>query len=102
MYIAGRFRTASRPSRTLILSAPYSSPGRTALGFCPVWPVFESVFDIRWFGLSTPSDPHRHDHVGVVVAFRADRLDDRLAHLILELEPYVFGFHHSQEVVDVI
>ena len=25
MYIAGRLRTASRPSRTLMLSAPYSS-----------------------------------------------------------------------------
>ena len=32
------------------------------------------------------SDPHRHDHVGVVVAIRADGFHDRLAHLVFELE----------------
>src|SRR6185503_17837847 len=48
------------------------------------------------------SDPHRHDDVGVVVAFRADWFDHRLAHLILELEPDVLGFDDAQKVVDVV
>src|SRR5207253_1159248 len=113
MYIAGRLRTASSPSRTLILSAEYSSTSAAV-----PWPLlsagtpiaglfgsFSSFSSVRstllcflvWlrasdFGLQglpeawsleplkPSSHPHRHDHVGVVVAFGSDRGHHRLTH----------------------
>src|SRR4051812_36037653 len=100
MYIAGRFRTASSPSSTLILSAPQSP-----LAPWPPWPLFpdgrsgvdggcscESLVSVcsMVHGRSAESvrcsDPHRHDHVGVVVALGADRFHHRLADFVLQLE----------------
>src|SRR5438477_635588 len=98
MYMAGRLRTASRPSRTLILSAPYSSTEPFPFG-----PAAGGVLAVRrasfcWScssGCSTRvlnSNPHRHDHVGVVVTLRADGLHDGLAHVVLERQRYAVGF----------
>src|SRR5574341_834732 len=53
MYIAGRLRTASRPSRTLISSAPYLAAA------CAVMP---SLYQCVYGGPSDVSYSHRHDH----------------------------------------
>src|SRR6185295_4456663 len=119
MYIAGRGRTASRPSRTFILSAPYSATSsavaRPALfppacagprltpsactsgvrGSSPGCSV-RSVCSIR-FG-SVPSDAHRHNHVRVVVALGAHRLHHSLADLVLEVERHDVARHGREKI----
>src|SRR4029453_6744027 len=125
MYIAGRLRTASSPSRTLILSALYSATS-SALP-CPLLPGTASA-DVtsspdvcsvsRRSGVRSkcsirPSSPavlfsvavldaDRHDHVRVVVAFCANRFYDRLAHLILHVERHDVGTDSGEEIEHVL
>ena len=86
----------------LVCAIVLGGAGQHRARHLPGLAVFESVFDIQRFCFRVPSDPHRHDHVGVLVPLRANRLHDRLAHLVLELEPDVLGFHHAEKVVDVV
>src|SRR5688500_4019810 len=108
MYIAGRLRTASRPSRTLILSAEYSATP-SALPW-PLLPAGTSgvcaglVPDVGSLLMSVKSalQPHRHDHVGVLVPLRPDRRHHRLADLVLEVEGDGVGRDHCKKVADVL
>src|SRR5262245_58987966 len=88
MYIAGRLRTASSPSRTLMLSAPYS------LLTC-VDPLFSSSDNL-------PSHSHRHDDVGVVVTIRTHGPHHCLADFILQLERHDFRLDDAEEIEDVL
>src|SRR5579884_3345333 len=56
------------------------------------------------FPASSPggSDPHRHDHVGVVVPFRADGLHHRLTDLVLQIERHDVGRHRREKIEDVL
>src|SRR5262245_56244010 len=125
MYIAGRLRTASRPSRTLILSALYSAtssavpcpllPGTapadvtSSPGVCAESPRsgVRPMCSIRCSSPVVPfsvalSDAHRHDHIRVVVAFCANRFDDRLAHLILHVERHDVGTDSGEEIEHIL
>src|SRR4030095_2090536 len=59
IYMPGRLRTASRPLRTLMLLAPYSSAP-----FGSSVPSFIRCFQTSWL------NAHRHDDVAVVAAIR--------------------------------
>src|ERR1700691_1420501 len=67
MYIAGRSRTASKPSRTLILLESYTSTGVTSLVamLCCSVLLFPAACSLPAAACS--SDPHRHHHIPILV-----------------------------------
>ena len=52
--------------------------------------------------LSWRSHPHRHDDVGVVVAFGADRPHDRLADFVLQVERDDIGGDRGEEIEHIL
>src|SRR5262245_6022058 len=86
MYMPGRLRTASRPSRTLMFSAPYSDWGGVSDGLIAMWKnrkfilrrasachraggVLRAPAEVR----RGRSEAHRHEHVGVAGVLRATK-----------------------------
>ena len=63
--------------------------------------LFHACFQIGW--IQRPrSDPHRHDHVGVVVPLCADGLHHGLADIVLERERNDVRLDDIQEVEHIL
>src|ERR1700683_513224 len=83
MYMAGRRRTASRPSSTLILVESY---------------VVEDIL----VNSCSRSNPHRHDDVAVIVGFLAAGPHFAGAVRIFEQKADLRGGHRSQKIEHVL
>src|SRR5262245_44144099 len=89
MYIAGRLRTASRPSRTLMSSAPYRAAAWAVMPFLYLCPPDASY-------------PHRHDHAQEPLLRRL--ANEARAQRIFKFHDHLRRIHrpeHVQEVASV-
>src|SRR5262249_52061757 len=98
MYIAGRRRTASRPSSTLMLLESYTSPAPvfTSFAIFPCCAGFHACAQCF-------SNSHRHDDIPVLVRHSvACRTHFPRALLIFELECYVILWYSAQKIKQVL